>query len=252
MPLTRRDTLGLAAGALATSLPTPPRAEEPKIEVLLFDAFVVFDPQPIFDSLETLAPGQGQALGDLWRTRQFEYAWLRMVGGEYADFLQVTRDALLYAGEALGVPLSPRQVESVMSGYRDLKPWPEAPAALETLKAEGFRLAFLSNFTPRMLADSIAGAGLEPLFVAAISTDALRTYKPDPRAYRLAVEVLSIPRDHMLFVPFAGWDAVGAKWFGYKTFWVNRLGTPAEELGVTADGEGRDLDDLVAYLKPRD
>ena len=252
MPLTRRDTLGLAARTLATALmPGATRAEEAKIEVVLFDAFPVFDPRPIFDGLEAIAPGKGKALGELWRNRQFEYTWLRSVAGEYEDFWKITRDGLLYAAEALKVQISPRQVDKLMRGYLELKAWPDAPAALQTLKDEGFRLAFLSNFTPRMLQAAIESAELEDTFEKALSTDAIRTFKPDPRAYRFAIEALSTPRDRILFVPFAGWDAAGAKWFGYETFWVNRLGAPPEELGVKADGMGSNLDDLVAYLRLR-
>lgn len=256
MPLTRRDTLGLTASTLAaTWLPSVSSAEEAKkvakIELVLFDAFPVFDPRPIFESLETMAPGRSDKLGELWRNRQFAYTWLRTVAGGYEDFWKVTRDGLLYAAEAMDVALSPRQVEKIMNGYLTLKAWPEAPAALETLKAEGLRLAFLSNFTPRMLGAAIESAGLEGTFEQALSTDAVRTYKPDPRAYRLAIETLSMPRDRILFVPFAGWDAAGAKWFGYETFWVNRLGSPPEVLGAKADGMGSNLDDLVAYLRLR-
>lgn len=252
MPLTRRDTLGLAASTLAATLiPSRPTAAAAKIEVVAFDAFPVFDPRPIFEKLETIAPGRGKELGDLWRTRQFEYTWLRTVGGEYEDFWKVTRDALGYAADALGIELSRQQTSEIMDGYLNVKAWPDAPAALEALKAQGLQLAFLSNFTPHMLQAAIESAGLEGTFDQALSTDALRTFKPDPRAYRMAVEKLNTPRERILFVPFAGWDAAGAKWFGYETFWVNRLGTPPEALGVKADGMGRNLDDLVAYLGTR-
>jgi 2-haloacid dehalogenase len=252
MPLTRRHTLGLTASALAAAvLPARLKAEPSKIETVVFDAFTVFDPRPIFDSLDELAPGRGKELADLWRTRQFEYTWLRTIAGEYQDFWKVTRDGLVYAAEALDVPLTPRKAGEIMNGYLNLEPWPDAKAALEALKEDGLKLAFLSNFTPRMLNAAIGNAGLEGTFAKAISTDAIRTFKPDPRAYRLAVEVLRTRRDRILFAPFAGWDAAGAKWFGYETFWVNRLGTPSEMLGLDADGMGSDLDDLVAYLRLR-
>ena len=69
--------------------------------------------------------------------------------------------------------------------------------------------------------------------------------------YLVGSRNLNIPRDRILFAPFAGWDAAGAKWFGYETFWVNRLGMPPEVLGVEADGMGGTLNDLVAYLRLR-
>jgi len=252
MPLTRRDTLGLAGTALAGALlPSRLSAAPAKIDAVIFDAFTVFDPRPIFESLEEIAPGRGKELGNLWRTRQFEYTWLRTVAGEYKDFWKVTRDGLVYAAEALHVPLSPRKAQQIMNGYLQLQPWPDAKAALATLREQGLKLAFLSNFTPRMLNAAIGGSGLSGTFAKAISTDAVRTFKPDPRAYRLAVEVLRTPRDRILFAPFAGWDAAGGKWFGYETFWVNRLGTPPEILGVEANAMGSNLDDLVEYLRLR-
>jgi 2-haloacid dehalogenase len=42
---------------------------------------------------------------------------------------------------------------------------------------------------------------------------------------------------------------MGAKWFGYPTFWVNRAHAATEELGVTPDGIGNDLNDLAAFVQ---
>jgi 2-haloacid dehalogenase len=56
-------------------------------------------------------------------------------------------------------------------------------------------------------------------------------------------------REEIIFAAFAGWDAAGAKWFGYPTFWVNRLNLPAEELGVAPEAMGRDLTALVSFIK---
>jgi 2-haloacid dehalogenase len=53
----------------------------------------------------------------------------------------------------------------------------------------------------------------------------------------------------MLFVAFAGWDAAGAKSFGYPTYWVNREQSAPEQLGNVSDGEGGDLMALRSFLK---
>ena len=78
-----------------------------------------------------------------------------------------------------------------------------------------------------------------------ISTDRIRSYKPDPRAYQLGVDVLKLPKERIAFVAFAGWDLAGAKWFGYPTFWNNRQSAPPETLGVTADAAGATLSELL-------
>jgi 2-haloacid dehalogenase len=64
------------------------------------------------------------------------------------------------------------------------------------------------------------------------------------------VDTLRLPRDQIVFAAFAGWDAAGAKRFGYPAFWVNRTQAPPEELGVRPDASGPSLADLVAFAVP--
>ena len=121
--------------------------------------------------------------------------------------------------------------------------------ALKSLKLAGLRLALLSNFTPAMLAVNIRNARLTGVFDQVLSTDERRMYKPDPRAYQLGPDALKVQRREVLFVAFAGWDAAGAKMFGFPTFWVNRQRLPAEEMGVLPDGSGETLTDLLKFMK---
>jgi FMN phosphatase YigB (HAD superfamily) len=60
----------------------------------------------------------------------------------------------------------------------------------------------------------------------------VRAYKPDPRAYQIAIEAFGLARADIVFAAFGGWDAAGAKSFGYRTFWCNRLKLPTEQLDV--------------------
>ena len=43
----------------------------------------------------------------------------------------------------------------------------------------------------------------------------------------------------------------GSKWFGYGTFWTNRLGAPVEELGVEADVIATGAAELVTFVTRR-
>ena len=99
-----------------------------------------------------------------------------------------------------------------------------------------------------MLAANIKSAGLDGMFEHVLSTDQARTYKPDPRGYQLAIDALKLKREEILFAAFAGWDAAGAKLFGYPTFWVNRLRLPMEELDAVPDASGDNLSQLVQFL----
>jgi 2-haloacid dehalogenase len=252
MHLDRREFLSLVAGGVATGLlgsATPSQAtNQPRIKALAFDAFPIFDPRPVFALAERLFPGSGSELSNAWRVRQFEYQWLRALSGHYADFWRATEDALLFAAKLMKLDLTPDKGKQLMEAYLELKAWPDVPAALQALKSAGVGLAFLSNATSKMLDAGIRNSRLAGMFNHVLSTDRIETYKPDPRAYQMAIDAFGLKREEIGFVAFAGWDVAGAKWFGYPTFWVNRLGLPVEELGVAPDAIGKDLTDLVSFV----
>jgi 2-haloacid dehalogenase len=189
-------------------------------------------------------PGRGGEVVALWRSRQFEYARLRTVSNRPADFTRVTEDSLSFAAKALRLDLSADKRQRLAKAHFALKAWPEVASSLAKLKEPGFRLALLSKFTSDMLSGCVEAAGLGGLFGSLLSTGCgLKTYKPDPRAYQLRLEALDLSREGVLFAPFAGWDAAGGKAFGYRTFWVNRLDLPPEELDIRPDGVGGDRND---------
>ena len=247
MILDRRSLLAASVSLVTLSSLTPAPAAA-KYKAVAFDAFPIFDPRPVATLCETEFPGRGGELINLWRTRQFEYAWLRTLSGRYADFAVVTDASLVFAAKALKLDLTPEKRQRLLQAHFELQPWPDAKPALAKLKDMGLRLAFLSNFSPDMLAGCIKASGLESIFDKVLSTDSAKTYKPDVRAYQLGVDAFDLPREEILFVAFAGWDAAGAKSFGYPTFWANRLGLPPEELGATPDGAGPGLADLLAFI----
>jgi 2-haloacid dehalogenase len=222
-----------------------------RIKAIAFDGLAVFDVRPVAALAERVFPGRGEEMSALWRTRQFEYTWLRTVGRKYADFWQVTEEALVFSCKSLNLGLTRADSDRLMQGYLELKAWPDAPAALNELKASGLGMAFLSNFTAAMLDQAVKNSGLEGIFADHLSTDRVRVFKPDPQAYRMAMSAFRLRREEIAFAAFGGWDAVGAKWFGYPTFWVNRAHAAADELGTVPDGVGKDLNDLAKFVQAR-
>ena len=174
--------------------------------------------------------------------------------GRYVDFSKLTEDALIYAAKAVHVELTASQRRQLMHAYLHLTPWPDTQDALRRLRQSGVRVITIANFSPAMLRANAEHAGLTTLFDALLSTDANHTYKPDPRAYQLGVDYLGLPKQDIVFAAFGGWDAAGAKSFGYQTVWVNRFNQPAEELGVRPDRTVTDLKgllDFVLNVEPR-
>ncbi len=265
--MSKRDFLRLCLSgpALAAGLSTcaPPRAGETssatgsesprgaprsKIAAICFDLFTLFDPRSVIEQATRWVPGQATELCEAWRSRQFEYAWLRVAAGQYLDFRSVTEDALVYAARGLGLSLSSEARESLVNAYSQLEPWPDTREQLSAWRHAGLELAPLANYSPVMLERLLANAGLSQAFDVQISTHVARTFKPDPRAYALGVSTLGLRREQIAFAAFGGWDAAGAKWFGFPTFWVNRLGVPREELAPPPDATGPTLAELARFV----
>lgn len=246
----RRQLLTRAGTAFAAGMLTevaPARARAVGFEAIGFDAFTIFDPRSTAVVIEESFPGKGKEIFATWRLRQFEYCWLRTLNRNYADFRQVTEDALLYACKMAKVDMDASARARLMEAAFRFKPWPDSVAALKSMRDAGIRLAYVSNLTPEILARLSDAAGIAELFEHRLSTDLVRAFKPDPRAYQMAEKAFGLPRDKILFAAFGGWDAAGAKSFGLSTFWVNRLDAPVEELGVTPDAIGNDLVELAKF-----
>ena len=124
--------------------------------------------------------------------------------------------------------------------------------ALRKLKAAGVRIITIANFSPTMLRANAENAGIADLFDELLSTQANGTYKPDPRAYALGMEHLKLKKEEIVFAAFGGWDAYGAKSFGYTTYWVNRFHLPMEELGIEPDGTSDDFEGLLRFVLGED
>ena len=139
-------------------------------------------------------------------------------------------------------------MKGLLDAYLTLRPWPDSVAALRKLKASGVRIITISNFSPKMLQANADNAGIADLFDELLSTEANGTYKPDPRAYALGMERLKLKKEEIVFAAFGGWDAYGAKSFGYTTYWVNRFHLPAEELGFAPDGTSDNLQGLLEFV----
>src|SRR5262249_52776433 len=154
--------------------------------------FVLFNPDSIVAAVENAFPGKGREFVNMWRTRQFEYSWLRSVTGQYVDFFTITEDALVYAANTLNVQLTDVQKRHLLEAYLHLTPWPDTADALRRLRGSGVRIITIANFSPGMLRDNAAHAGLADLFDSLISTDENHTYKPDPRAYQLGIDRLKL------------------------------------------------------------
>ncbi|WP_341922124.1 haloacid dehalogenase type II [Polaromonas sp. YR568] len=219
---------------------------------VLFDAYgTLFDVYSVGLLAEQLFPGQGQALGVLWRDKQIEYTRLVTTsnGGEhYRPFWELTRAGLRYACKRLGLDLTAEREDRLMNQYRHLSAFPENREVLQALKKRGIVTGILSNGDPSMLGVAVKSAGLEDLLDHVISVDSIRKYKTHPDAYGLGPQATGLPVAQIAFVSCNSWDALAATWYGYQTLWVNRYALPFEELGTQPARTGSNLRDVLGFF----
>ncbi|NUT15817.1 MAG: haloacid dehalogenase type II [Cupriavidus sp.] len=225
-----------------------------KIRAVVFDAYgTLFDVYSVTARAEQLFPGRGEALALLWRERQIDYTRIRTMaapdGAHYKPFWAITVDALRYAAERLGLGLDEATEAQLLKEYACLSAFPENLGALRRLRKAGLPLGILSNGNAEMLDISVKSAGMHGLFDHVLSVDAVRQYKTAPAAYALGPLAFGLEAQQMLFVSSNGWDACGAAWYGYTTFWINRAGHPAERLDVAPAGTGHDMNDLLDFVR---
>lgn len=231
-----------------------------KPRAVLFDAYgTLFDVYSVGLRAEQLFPGQGQALGVLWRDKQIEYTRLLTLShanAPYQPFWQVTRAALVFAIKKL-VPGAhsgwaeggfEARVEDLMAQYRHLSAFPEDREVLQALKAKKTVTGILSNGDPAMLGIAVRSAGLDGLLDHVLSADSVRRYKTHPDVYALGPAATGLEPRQILFVSSNAWDALGATWYGFRTLWVNRGQQPFEELGTQPTRTGTSLRDVLSFF----
>jgi 2-haloacid dehalogenase len=224
---------------------TPPN---PHFKAVAFDYFVIFDPNSVVPEVESAFPGKGVEFAKVWRSKQFEYSFLRSITNDHQDFFKLTADALDYTAEQMHLELTSETRARLLNAYLNLKPWPDAVPALKKLRAAGVRIITIANFSPTMLRANADNAGVMNLFDELLSTEVNGTFKPDPRAYELGMKTLHLRKDEIVFAAFGGWDAYGAKRFGYATVWVNRFNLPIEKLGTVPDRASTNMDGVLEFV----
>ncbi len=214
----------------------------------MFDAYgTVFDFASAVTRCNEVPEAQRSALIALWRDRQLQYTWLRSLQGRYVDFWQVTGDALDFALNMLGLA-NPHCRRQLMDLYLRLDAFPEVPEVLRALRKAGCTTALLSNGTPAMLQAAILHAGLDGLFDAVFSADAVRVYKTHPRVYAHALAQLGLQAGQVVFLSSNAWDAYAASDFGMHVIWCNRYAQRREHLPGAPDHEIRSLLGLPSLL----
>jgi 2-haloacid dehalogenase len=164
------------------------------LRVLLFDVFgtLVDWRASLIDLAEAVAARDGlqadwAAVIDDWR-RAYQPAMDRVRQGEpWRDLDSLQRGTLDDVLAKRGISLPATDRESLVMGWRQLRPWPDSRAGLDRLRRTHVT-ATLSNGHLALLADLLKFADLR--VDAILSAQLAGSYKPDAQVYLTALDLL--------------------------------------------------------------
>ncbi|MCL7418020.1 MAG: haloacid dehalogenase type II [Halalkalicoccus sp.] len=199
--------------------------------VLAFDLW-----DTLLDRESTLVP----ALGDLLDAHESGYdpevllrRYLAMhfrdsmidslIPGPHTPFKEISRRALAYRLEQLGLDVPDEAVRKVVRRWKDLQPYPDVDDALAEL-GEEYLLVGLSNGDPDML--EAVRPNFESELDGVISVAEAGAYKPHRASYDLCCERFDVAPHEVVFVTAHTFDLVGAKAVGMRGAFLNRHENP--------------------------
>ena len=215
-----------------------------KPKAIVFDAYgTLFDVNSAAEKCKNKLGNKWESFANFWRTTQLEYTWLRSLMRKHKDFLQITEDSLDKSMKVFNVDNNLKN--ELLSLYKILSPYPEVKKVLKNLKERKFKLAILSNGTPKLLNDLVKNNDLNNLFDDLFSIEEVKIYKPDSKVYDLPIKKYNIKPNEIVFLSANTWDVSGGGNYGYNSIWVNRNKSHFDNLDYVPKNEIGNLTQLL-------
>lgn len=194
----------------------------------LFQAEGVANPEVIGAIIARNDLGLGpEELARLWWDRSYQIAF-----EDFVTVREATRMALVSLLHEFGVEDDAQgHSNRLLEAWKETDPYPEAVEALGRL--ENFDLGIVSNIDDDILAALLSRSHLTDRFRVVVTSEATRTYKPDPGIFQEALRRTGHTAAMAMHLGDSGDDILGAKRAGMMVGWVNRRGESRRE-GIPA------------------
>jgi 2-haloacid dehalogenase len=191
------------------------------------------------------------AFADAWRSKYLPYLdrvrrgempWQVLDGLHRASLRELVSELSLQS-------LTEPDLDRLVFAWHHLPPWPDSVVGMSRLRSR-YVLTTLSNGGMAHLVELNRAAQLP--FDCVLSVELVRTYKPDPRVYRLVPDLLAVRPEESMMVASHPYDLAAAAGQGMRTAFVRRpqewgtgkTETPDFRVDITAS----DFLDLASQL----
>ncbi|MFJ3486276.1 haloacid dehalogenase type II [Pseudomonas sp. NPDC090202] len=165
----------------------------------------------------------------------------------YRSFADISRQSMALALQELGLNCQPEDAEELIRRIGQMPPFPEVPATLQWLKAQGFKLCIVSNTDDEIIAGNVAQLG--GFIDRVITAQQAGAYKPDHRLFHHAHRQLGVNLDEVLHICASPHlDLTVARDLGFRCVWIDR-GTRRQPLAdYRPDATLTDLSQVPGYI----
>ena len=175
--------------------------------------------------------------------RTLGLGWASSVAGTWCSFRAAFESAL-----AQLTGLDAEQRSAVADTFLELSPHPDVEPALRRLTAAGVRAVTLTHGSPGVAEAGLARGGVTPLVERTLTSESIRTWKPDRAAYLWAAGVCDVPPERMALVAVHSWDVHGAQLAGLTGGWAPRSERVAAGVFEIPHVQGGSLVEVVDAL----
>tara|TARA_R110002096_G_scaffold76984_3_gene181630 strand:- start:632 stop:1303 length:672 start_codon:yes stop_codon:yes gene_type:complete len=219
-----------------------------KVKACIFNAYgTLLDTFQHFDQYSDQLGKNGLVIFKLWRAKRLQYSSQLSLMNRYTSYDKIRKYALDFACDAYGMT-DENVKKGLLESYSHLEGFPDAKAAIESLKSKKIITSVLSNGTPRSLASALEHADINHLLDRVFSTEQVHAFKPSPVVYEYVEQQLGFPARKIVFVSSNSWDIAGAASYGFRSVWLNRYERTPERLPYVADVEIKSLDELASVI----
>jgi 2-haloacid dehalogenase len=190
---------------------------------LAFDVYgTLIDTHGIIATLEKFAGSKAAEFSGVWRDKQLEYSFRRGLMQNYENFAVCTGNAFDYTASLLDVSFSERDKEEVLAAYRTLPAFDDVEAGLDRARKSGYRMFAFSNGSADAVETLLQNAGIMEYFIAVVSTDEMKSYKPNPGVYSHFLRRAGALGSDAWLVSSNPFDVIGAVSAGMRAAWIKR------------------------------
>jgi 2-haloacid dehalogenase len=195
-------------------------------------------------AIEPLLAGAARLTGHALAERYIAVE-AQVEGGAYRSYKEVLAIACRRLCDELGAPLPAGRERALPESVPRWLPFPETAEALRAIRAQGVRIAILSNVDRELLDASIARIGVAPDLI--VTAEDARSYKPAPGHWREFLARSGATTAATLHVGASLYhDMIPGAALGFRTVFINRHDEPVA--GAAPAAVLRDLRDLPATI----